>query len=129
MATCCDSNEVKKSHFNHLSSELKINVGITMVILSEKECPFCQSFTKLAKPLLEKFNSEKEILRIFSVDVDDVPQLKLFPHLRYPTIYFWVKGLDTPIIRSGGAPIDAVEHEINQLIRILNGEKLKDVYK
>lgn len=126
--SCCNSNEVKPSHFNHLTSELKNNVGITMVILSQEECPFCQSFTKSAKILLEKINKEKEILRIFRVSVDDLPEVKLFPHHVYPTIYFWVKGYNFPLIRDGGAPIEAVEHEINKLIRILNGEKWSDVY-
>jgi len=129
MLTCCNNNKIHKSNFNHLSSELKNNIGITMVILFQKECVFCRSFKNLIKPLLKKFNEEKEILRVFSVDVDDLSEIKLFPHLKYPVIYFWLKNLNFPIIKYGGAPTNVIEHEINQLIRVINGEKLKDVYK
>ena len=119
---------MKKVNFEEIKKIVDNNKDkIICVVISANDCPYCDSF-KLQS--IDKVKDKFNYVDWYEVKYKEIEALSYFPPHISPMCYFFVPNCElVPLIRPGAATPDALENELNNFTRLMNGEKLSEVYK
>ena len=94
------------------------------LIFSREDCGACTHMIDVVLPDV-KITEEFELYEVVTDDGSGVH----FPPLRTPISYFYVPGSPKmPIIREGVGPSDAVEFDMQNMVKVLNGADYRKTF-
>lgn len=100
---------------------------IIALVLSSLDCPFCESYKNLA---IDKVEKELDYVKWYELTYNENEVWKYFPPQISPLTFFHVPNSEmNPFIRPGGAPPENIIQECEKFKRVMNGEKISEVFK
>jgi hypothetical protein len=92
-------------------------------VLSKSDCKVCTEWV----PVILEPHCNKRNIELVSVQYDTDPNI-IFPPVESPIIYFYVVGIEEPLIRAGAALEEFVVRDLDRLVKIANGTSINEAY-
>ena len=114
---------MKTISYSQAQELVRENKFVLCIVLSRSDCKVCDEWV----PAILEPQCNKRNIELVSVQYDKDPSI-IFPPVESPIIYFYVVGIEEPLIRAGAALEEFVVRDLDRLVKVANGTSINEAY-